>query len=272
MKNSLIFLILLITTTSINCQNKIEYGNNTSAGKFYNVRGVKMYVEQYGNGKPLIMIHGNGGSIASMSSIIPFFSQQYHVIAIDSRAHGKSIDAEDSISFEMMSDDNAALLQQMHIDSAYVIGWSDGGIIALELAIRHPEKVIKLVSTGANLWPDSTAILPSLWKHDKLYYDSLHLKKWSTEKEKNNWKIFMLDWTQPNIPLSDLAKIKCPSLIVSGDHDVITLEHTLKIYQAISRAYLWILPNSGHATLIEHTDDFNKKVNDFFIAPYNMRK
>jgi pimeloyl-ACP methyl ester carboxylesterase len=252
-------------------QANINYGNNKVAGKYYSVRGIKMYTEEYGSGKPLLLIHGNGGSISSMASIIPYFSRQYKVIVTDSRAHGKSIDTNDSLSFEMMADDEAALLDEMHIKDAYVIGWSDGGIIALALAMRHPGKVIKLASTGANLWPDSTAIIPSLWKDEKQHYDSFHLKIFTTAKEKNDWKIFMLDWLQPNISLSALQKIQCPSLIMSGDHDVITLEHTVKIYQNIPQAYLWILPNSGHATLNEHTDEFNKKVNEFFINPYKNR-
>ena len=271
MQKMLLFLFLFIATKSTFCQNKIDYGNNKSAGEYYKVRGINIYTEQYGSGKPLLLIHGNGGSIASMARIIPFFSQKYKVIAIDSRAHGKSTDPGDSLSFEMMADDNAAILDQMHIDSAYVIGWSDGGIVALVLAMRHPDKVIKLASTGANLWPDSTALLPSLWKDEKKYYDSLHSKTFITPKEKNDWKIFMLDWLQPNIPLNALHNIFCPSLIISGDHDLINLEHTVKIYQNISKANLWILPDSGHGTLVEHTDEFNRKVSDFFEKPFNNR-
>jgi pimeloyl-ACP methyl ester carboxylesterase len=249
----------------------INYGNNAVAGKYYEVRGIKLYAEQYGKGKPLLLIHGNGGSISSMSSIIPYFSDKYRVIATDSRAHGRSIDTGDSLSFEMMADDEAALLDAMHIDSAYVIGWSDGGIVALAMAMRHPGKVIKLASTGANLWPDSTALLPSEWKEEKKYYDSMHAKTFSTARDKNDWKVFMLDWQQPNIPLGALHDIRCPSLIISGDHDVITLEHTVKIYQNIPAAYLWIIPNSGHGTLIEHTDEFNKKVDGFFTQPFKFR-
>lgn len=230
-----------------------------------------MYTEQYGSGKPLLLIHGNGGSIHSMASIIPFFSKHYKVIAVDSRAHGKSIDAADSLSFEMMADDDAALLDQMHIDSAYVIGWSDGGIIALVLAMRHPDKVVKLASTGANLWPDSTALVPAVWKSEKSYYDSAHLKTFTNPKEKNDWKVFMLDWLQPNIPLSALKEIICPALIISGDHDVINLEHTIKIYQSIPEADLWILPDSGHGTLLEHTNDFDNQVNKFFQTTFNKR-
>ncbi len=263
-----LFLFLFICAKSINGQTKIDYGNNPSAGKYYKVRGINFYTEQYGNGKPLLMIHGNGGAIKSMATIIPYFSERYKVIAVDSRAHGKSIDPGDSLSFEMMADDNAALLEQMHIDAAYIIGWSDGGIVALELAMKHPNKVIKLASTGANLWPDSTALLPSLWKEEMSHYDLYKSKIFTTAKEKNDWKIFMLDWVQPNIPLSALQSILCPSLIISGDHDLINLEHTIKIYQGIPKAYLWILPNSGHATLIEHADEFSKKVDDFFQTPF----
>lgn len=271
MQKTIFLLFLFVIAKSAFCQDKIDYGNNKSAGKYYKVRGINMYTEQYGNGKPLLLIHGNGGSIHSMGSIIPYFSQRYKVIATDSRAHGKSTDPGDSLSFEMMADDEAALLDQLHIDSAYVIGWSDGGIVALVLAMRHPGKVIKLASTGANLWPDSTALIPSLWKEEKVYYDSLHLKTFTIPKEKNDWKVFMLDWLQPNIPLSALQNIVCPSLIISGDHDLIVLEHTIKIYQNIPRAYLWILPDSGHGTLVEHTDEFDKKVNDFFENPFRSR-
>lgn len=249
-------------------QHTVNYGSNAAAGRYYNIRGFKMYCEVYGSGKPLLLIHGNGGSISSMGNNIPYFAQHYKVIATDSRAHGRSVDPGDSLSFEMMADDEAALLDSMHIDSAYVLGWSDGGIVALCLAMRHPGKVIKLASTGANLWPDSTAIIPSLWSTMEHYYDSAHTTTFTTAKAKNDWKIFMLDYVQPNIPLSALQAIRCPSLIISGDHDVIVLQHTVQIYQSIPHAYLWVLPKSHHATLVEHKDEFNQKVDEFFRQPY----
>jgi pimeloyl-ACP methyl ester carboxylesterase len=269
-KTILLSFLLSITIPSF-CQDKIDYGNNPAAAKYYPVRGINIYTEQYGSGQPLLLIHGNGGSINSMATIIPFFSEHYKVIAVDSRAHGKTIDAADSLSFEMMADDEAALLDQLHIDSAYVIGWSDGGIIALVMAMRHPNKVIKLASTGANLWPDSTALVPAVWKDEKNYYDSNRLKIRTSAEEKNDWKVFMLDWLQPNIALSALKQIVCPALIISGDHDLINLEHTLKIYQNIPNANLWVLPDSGHGTLEEHTDDFVKQVNEFFQRPFTKR-
>ncbi len=259
-------LICCLFLANFHCNQKIQYGNNSEAGKYYYVRGIKLYVEEYGNGRPLILLHGNGGSISTMSTIIPYFSNSYRTIVIDSRAHGKSIDLGDSLSFEMMADDVARLIDQMKIDSAYIIGWSDGGIIALETALRHPGKVRKLASTGANLWPDSTALLPDIWKDEKKYFNSQKNSPKITNNEKNSWKLFMLDWEQPNISLASIRKIQAPSLIICGDHDLIRIEHTVQIFQNIPIAELWILPNSSHGTLIEHPREFYETVNQFFSS------
>ncbi|MEO8859845.1 MAG: alpha/beta hydrolase [Ginsengibacter sp.] len=266
-----ICVILFFCFLSFSRGEKIAYGNNPAAGKYYNIRGIKMYCEIYGTGKPLLMIHGNGGSISSFENNIPYFSKKYRVIVADSRSQGKSKDEGDSLSFEMMADDEAALLNKLNVDSAYVLGWSDGGIVALLLAIRHPEKVMKLASTGANLWPDSSAIISSVWEDDKATFESLENNQLANDQEKNNKKLFLLDWLQPNISLSELHEINCPSLIIGGDHDIIKTEHTTVIYQNIPNAELWIVPNSGHGTLVEHKDEFNKMVDEFFIDPFHKR-
>jgi pimeloyl-ACP methyl ester carboxylesterase len=262
-----IFVILICFFSIINVQAQqpnIDYGNNPAAGKYLKIRGIKMYCEFYGNGEPLLLIHGNGGSINSFAGNIPYFAKKYKVIAVDSRSQGKSYDPQDSLSFEMMADDFAVLLDSLHIKNAYVLGWSDGGINALLLAMRHPEKVKKLVSTGANLWPDSTAIISSLWKEEKAYYDTSYQKKFTTPEEKNNWKLFLLDWFQPNIPLPALHVIKCQALIICGDHDLIRVQHTKLIAENIPNSTLWVVPNSGHATLREHKDEFDAKADQFF--------
>ncbi|WP_299515122.1 alpha/beta hydrolase [Mucilaginibacter sp.] len=257
--------------TAFSQNKRIPYGHNDSIGKFYDVRGIKMYTEVYGAGKPLLMIHGNGQSMNAFGGIIPYFAKKYQVIAVDSRAHGRTKDDRDSLSFEMMADDFDVLLTAMHIDSCYVLGWSDGGINAIVLAMRHPDKVIKLASTGANLWPDSTGIIPSYWKGELKDYNNWQKKMpLTTAPDKNTYKIFMLDWLQPNIPLKALEAIKCPALIIGGDHDLIPVPHTVQIAQAIKSSYLWIVPNSGHATLNEHRDEFDKIVDDFFEKPFKQ--
>lgn len=113
----LLFLLLNMLLLKVTAQTNLpEYGNNPSAGHFQALRGIKMYYEIYGSGQPLLLIHGNGGRIASMGPIIPYFSSNYKVIVTDSRAHGKSVDQADSLSFEMMADDEAALLDLLQLD------------------------------------------------------------------------------------------------------------------------------------------------------------
>ena len=244
------------------------YGKNKAAGKYYNIRGFKMYAEIYGQGKPLLFIHGNGGSINNFTKQIPYFSKKYKVIIADSRAQGKSTDPGDSLTYEMMADDYAALLDALKIDSAYIIGWSDGGINGLLMAIRHPAKVKKLAITGANLRPDTTAVPKEIWDMVTPMYEGLKNKPDKNEMEKGGFKLLRLLIENPHIPITDLQKINCPTLVIGGDHDVIKEEHTMEIYKNIPNAYLWILPNSGHSTPIVYMNEFNSKVDAFFKQPY----
>ena len=264
-------LVSISTFSQIN-KTAVPYGNNKEVGKYFNIRGFKMYCETYGEGQPLLIIHGNGGSIENFAYNIPYFSKKYKVIIADSRAQGKSTDSGDSLSYEMMADDYAALLTAMNIDSANVIGWSDGGINGLLLAMRHPEKVKKLAVTGANLEPDNNAVFQEVWDIVTPQYTMLKAKKDKTEADKANWKLLRLLCEQPHIPVASLAKVLCPTLVMGGDHDVIKEEHTMLIYHSIPKAYLWILPNSGHSTPVVYKDVFNTTVDDFFNKPYRVIK
>jgi pimeloyl-ACP methyl ester carboxylesterase len=271
----LLALLLIVIAGNILAQETkpaaIPYGNNSAAGKYYDVRGFKMYCEVYGEGQPLVIIHGNGGSIKDFVNQVPFFSKKYKVIIADNRAQGKSSDTgNDSLTYEMMADDYAALLTAMKIDSAFVIGWSDGGINGLLLAIRHPGKVKKLAVTGANLQPDTSAVNGDVEDLVMPYYTTLKNKTTRNPMEKGQWKLMRLLVEQPHIPLTDLHTIKCPSLIIGGDNDILKPEHTLQIFRNIPAAYLWILPNSGHSTPIVYKDEFNKTVDDFFSKPFRV--
>jgi pimeloyl-ACP methyl ester carboxylesterase len=274
-KRYFLYLLCSFIGLSIKAQTnpvgKGPYGNNT-VGKYYDIRGFKMYCEIYGEGDPLLIIHGNGGSISNFAENIPFFAKKYKVIIADSRSQGKSADPGDSLTYEMMADDYAALLTTLQIDSANVIGWSDGGINGLLLAIRHPEKVKKLAITGANLEPDTNAVFQEVWDIVDPVYQRLRNKTSKTANEKNQWKLMRLLVEQPHIPLADLHKITCPALVIGGDHDVIREEHTMLIYHNIPKSYLWILPNSGHSTPVVYKDVFNATVNDFFQKPYRIIK
>lgn len=189
------------------------------------------------------------------------------MILADSRAHGKSADPSDSLSYEMMADDLNALLDTLSVDSCYIIGWSDGGINGLLLAMRYPDKVKKLAITGASLWPDTTAVDPFTYNWAMNYNDTLKKMK-QTPKVKNDRKLAHLLSYEPHIAIEELNKIQCPTLVIGGDHDILFPRHTLLIAESIPKSYLWIVPNSGHSIPIFYKDQFNEVVNDFFKNPY----
>lgn len=271
----LVFLFL-ITSISIYSQQKktipaINYGNNAKNGKYIATRGIKIYYETYGKGEPLLMIHGNGGSISNFKYQIAFFQKHYKVILADSRAQGKSIDTSKTLNYEMMADDMNALLDSLHIKSTYVIGWSDGGINGLLLTIRHPDKVKKLAITGANLIPDSSVFNPEGVALIANWSSNLKVEKQDLAS-KNAKKLIDMMNVEPNIPLTALQKIVCPVFVIGGDNDMIKPSHTLQIFENIPKAYLWIIPASGHATLQRHKDEFNIKVREFFLKPFEKVK
>lgn len=270
MKNFNLLLLSILCCSIISAQNAPGFsnlGNNKKAGNYISTRGIRLYYETYGSGEPLLFIHGNGGSIRSFSNQIPFFAENYQVIAVDSRAQGNSTDPSDSLSYEMMTDDINALLDSLKTGPCYVVGWSDGGINGLLLAIRHPDKVKKLAITGANLWPDTTAVDPYVANWALQYNQELAAKP-MTASNKNELKLAHLLSYEPHIQTSQLAAIQCPALVIGGDHDVILPQHTMLIANSIPQSYLWILPGSGHATPIIYKDIFNMVVKDFFVKPF----
>ncbi|TSD62149.1 alpha/beta hydrolase [Inquilinus sp. KBS0705] len=277
LKATTLAILCMLTASLCYAQQKnpmdtTMYGRNKAVGKFVTQRGFNMYYEVYGKGEPMLIIHGNGGSIKNFVYQIPYFAKNYRVILADSRAQGKSIDNKDSISYEMMADDLNGLLEHLKVKEANVIGWSDGGIEGLLLAINHPDKVKKLAVTGANLWPDSTAVDPFVYtmvmKQNKIAQDTIKKMKSITDEQKNDVKLLHLLSYEPNIKVEALSKITCPTLVIGGDHDVINTKHTLLIAEAIKKSYLWILPNSGHSTPLVYHDMFNQVVGDFFAKPY----
>jgi pimeloyl-ACP methyl ester carboxylesterase len=282
MKNLLVFLTTIISFSSLSqTVSKSKYGDNSSIGKYANIRGIKMYYEIYGTGEPILLIHGNSGSITDMTNQIEYFSKKYKVIVADSRDHGKTLDTlsmTDTLSYEMMADDYNSLLDLLQVDSVNVIGWSDGGINGLLLAMNHPRKVKKLVSMGANLWSDTTALDPFFHNIFKMQYSMMQKRPMTTENKVilRHYKLIM---TQPNISTQQLKKIKCPTLVVAGDHDAVKVQHTALIAQSIPNSNLWIAPNAGHGLMVfQYKDKFNTEVEDFFnrkfkkIQGYDMFK
>jgi pimeloyl-ACP methyl ester carboxylesterase len=249
----------------------IDYGNNEETGNYIIVNGAKQYYELYGEGAPLVLIHGNGGNIAYMKPQIEFFAKKYKVIVMDCRGRGKSELGNDSLSYTQITKDIAAILDYLHLDSTYVVGRSDGGIIALLMAIYYPEKVKKAVAFAANLTPDTIALYPSLYNEvikERKQADEMLAKKDITQ----NWKVIqqrnrMMEF-QPHISANDLQKIKCPVLVMSTDRDIVREEHTVFIYRNIAKANLCILTGENHFVTKNNPDLFNSIVEKYLAEAF----
>ena len=166
--------LIVLAFAAVGCKEKqqqqptpLSYGDNSTAGNYANINGIKMYYEIYGEGAPLVLIHGNGGSISSMREQVGFFSKHYKVIAVDSRAQGKTNDNGDSLTYDMIAADLNALLDNLKIDSAYMIGQSDGAIVGLIMGYQYPVKVKMLAAMAPNIRPDSVVLYPTVEEQGK---------------------------------------------------------------------------------------------------------
>ena len=244
-------------------KNVPNYGMNKKAGKYAGVNGIRLYYEVYGEGQPLVVLHGNGGSIENAAPHYPhFLAKKYKVIAVDSRAQGRSGDTDAELTYELMASDVAAMLDQLGIDSTYIWGQSDGAILGLIIAKNYPKKVKKLVAFAANVVPDTTGIEPPIYR-----WIERQVKDAKTEKER---KLAKLMWKHPNIPFSELQNIQAEVLVMSGDRDFVPLAHTLKIYQHLPKAQLCVIPGATHGASWEKKDLFLQIADAFFEQKFAM--
>jgi pimeloyl-ACP methyl ester carboxylesterase len=245
-----------------------KYGSNPAAGNTFTHEGVKLYYEVYGAGEPLLLVHGNGLSIASFTAQIDYFRKDYKVIAMDSRDQGKSGDSPDKITYEKMTDDLAALIDHLNTGPVYVLGWSDGGIEALLLGIRHPAKVKKIAAMAANLNPTEEALYSEVLALLKTMVDAA-AKEIPVNKRELKLKQMALE--EPHIDLKALETIAAPTLVLAGDHDIIHDEHTLEIFHHIPNSQLCIFPDSTHMVPYDDPARFNAAVDRFFRTPFVKR-
>jgi pimeloyl-ACP methyl ester carboxylesterase len=277
-KQLIVFCLLCVLTSTGSGQSNIVYGANPSAGHYVHVNDIVVYYETYGAGHPLLLLHGNGGWINDLRNQIPEFAKYFRVIAVDSRAQGLSSDSDQELSFSLMASDMAQLLDSLRIDSAYVVGWSDGGIIGLELALLYPRKVAKLVTSGANFVPDSTAIpAPMIKEAENTSFAKLDASTQRDIIEHSHFpkragliydKLNRLDLYHPHLTVEQLHSIQAPTLVMAGDHDVIIETHTLKLYHALPHAQLCIVPGATHGFLLGKPKLANSIIEDFLLKQF----
>ena len=245
-----------------------KYGSNTAVGKTFTHDGVKLYYEVYGVGELLLLVHGNGGSIADFKAQIDYFRKRYKVIAMDSRDQGRSGDSPDNITYEKMTDDLAALLDHLNTGPVDVLGWSDGGIEALLLGIRHPAKVKKIAAMAANLNPGEEASYPEVLAATKSMMDSMLASAKETPESRRELKVTQMIFDEPHIEANALEAIIAPTLVLASDHDVIRDEHTLEIYHHLPNSQLCIFPDATHMIPYDDPPRFNAAVDRFFRTPF----
>jgi pimeloyl-ACP methyl ester carboxylesterase len=266
-----VFLLALCAVAQRPAKVAPPYGDNPAAGHYASVNGVKLYYETYGQGEPLLLIHGNGGKISTFRNQISYFRKKYRVIAVDSREQGKSSDTNEEITYEKMAADLNALLTQLKTGPAYVLGWSDGAINALLLGIHYPGKVKKIAAMAANLNPSDDAVYRDVWDWAHKMIDDLPPAVKESPEGKRGVKVTSMMFSHPHIAFEDLEKIQAPTLVLAGDHDLIRDTHTLEIFHHIPLSQLCIFPDATHLIPWQRPNDFNQTVERFFREPFRKK-
>jgi pimeloyl-ACP methyl ester carboxylesterase len=251
---------------------------NTSAFKadYANVNGIKMYYEIHGSGQPMVLIHGGGSTInTTFDNLLPLLAKTHQVIAVELQAHGRTSDRNTPESFEQDADDVAELLKQLNIRNANILGFSNGGNTTMQIAIRHPEKVRRLIIASAMY--KRSGVPAGFWEGmknaqfndmPKVYKDAFLtvnnnpaalLNMFNRDVERMQG---FKDWKEELI-----RSIKVPALVVAGDQDVATVEHTVELYRLLPKGRLAILPGTHGSFMGEAmTADQNSKVPELFAA------
>jgi len=234
---------------------KLIPGNLQTEGRV-DINGISVYYETYGDGAPVLVLHGGSAFIETMHNQITALADDHFVVAPDSRAHGRTSDAEGvPLSYGQMADDMIALMDHLDLEKADIVGWSDGGNIGIDMAIRYPTRVGKLVTFGSNfhtngLVPDeegeginSSPDDPS-WEVVRSFYQSV-------APNPDHWPVFhgklMTMWnSQPTFTTGDLGAISSPTLVMAGEFDSIKETHTREMAASIPNGTLVIVEGEDH--------------------------
>ena len=206
---------------------------------YINVNDVNLYYKIYGNGTPIILVHGNSETHEIFDVLINKLKDNYKVYAIDSRCHGKSEKTE-KISYDLMAKDIIQFIKKLKINKPIFYGFSDGGIIGLLIAIKEPKLLSKLIVSGANLNPNGMSKF------------MLIISKIGYFITRN--KLLKMMIQEPNITINDLERIEIPTYVLAGEKDVIKEEHTKIIAENIKNSTLEIIPKENHSSYIVHSE------------------
>lgn len=233
------------------------------------VNGIKMYYAVYGAGDPVLLLHGGLGNSDYWGAQINALAKTHKVIAIDSRGHGRSTRDDQRYTYELMTSDVIGVLDHLKIEKVSLVGWSDGGIIGLVLAMKNPERLNRVFAFGANI--DPAGVKPTVGE-DKVFGEYIarsgedYGKLSSTPKDFDAFVAAISEmWAkEPNYKPEDIAKITVPVTIADGEHDeAIVPAHTEMMAKAIPGAKLLFMPSVSHFAMWQKPDEFNAALMEF---------
>ena len=219
------------------------------------------YIEK-GEGFPLILLHGNGEDCSYFEHQMKPLSEHFRVIAIDTRGHGQTPRGTVPFNIRQFVQDPMEFMDEHGIEKAHILGFSDGGNIAMVFALTHPERVEKLILNGANL--NAKGVKPSVQIPIEIGYRIARIFANKSPEAKQNAELLGLMVNDPNVDPAELSHIKCPTLVIAGNKDMIKDKHTRLIAQSIPGAQLSIIPGN-HFIANKNPDTFNHEVLEFLL-------
>jgi pimeloyl-ACP methyl ester carboxylesterase len=267
--------------------------NNNLKGNYAEVNGLNMYYEIHGAGEPLVVLHGAYMTIDAMGEVVPQLAKSRQVIAVELQGHGRTADIEDRpITYEQMADDIAALLRHLAIEKADVFGYSMGGGVALQVAIRHPEAVRKLVVASASYTSDGMhpellemipTITPEVFAGSPIEEAYLRTAPRPEDFPTLVTKLKQLDMEPFAWLPEDIRGIAAPTLLIIGDSDAIRLEHAVEMFRLLGggvmgdmgglpKSQLAVLPGTTHfvppgSGVLDRADWLVPMIGEFLEAP-----
>jgi len=224
---------------------------------------IKHYFTEKGKGEPLILLHGNGENSEYFRGQIDVFSKQYHVYAVDTRGHGKTPRGEKPFTIRQFADDLLCFMDKQQIERAHLLGFSDGGNIAMVFAIHYPDRVNRLILNGANLNPNG--VRRSIQIPIEIGYKFAKRFAEKSDSARLNAEMLGLMVNDPNVEPEKLAGIKAKTLVIAGTKDMIKEEHTRLIASSIPNSKLVFL-KGNHFIANKHPGEFNRMVMDFLCS------
>ena len=266
--------------------------DNEPSGNYAKVNRIRRYYEIHGAGRPLVLLHGAYMTIDAMGEVLPRLAESRQVIAVELQAHGRTADVDRPLAYESMADDVAALLRHLEVEEADVFGFSMGGGVALQVAIRHPELVRKLVVASASYTSDSMhpellemipAITPEVFAGSPM--EEVYLRTAPNPEDFPTLvaKLKQLDMEPFAWPPEDVRGIAAPTLLIVGDSDAVRLEHAVELFRLLGggvmgdlaglpKAQLAVLPGTTHfippgSGILDRADWLLSMIPPFLDAP-----